>query len=257
MKEEQTSISGLTVNFKVAGEGPVILILHGWGSSSDSWVTVQKVLADAGFTVFCPDLPGFGKSETPKTPWEVSDYVEWTLSFLDSRGIKEFFLLSHSFGGRIAIKLAAKYPERIRALVFCAAAGLKHKPDLKTQIIFFLSKIGSILLAPRIMNRVKDTARNVFYLFFRHRDYVKAPANMRETMKKVLAEDLLPYLPVITTKTLIVWGKRDKILPVEDAHIFNEAIRNSRLEIMGAADHSPHLQVPERLAELIMEFFKS
>jgi pimeloyl-ACP methyl ester carboxylesterase len=257
MKEEQISIGGLTVNFKVAGEGPAVLILHGWGGSSDSWMTVQKMLAKSGFTVFCPDLPGFGKSVTPKVPWGVSDYKEWVLSFARSQNLNRFFLVSHSFGGRIAIKLAVSCPDRITALVLCDAAGLKHKPDLKTRIIFFLSKIGNVIFAHHIMSRMKDAARNFFYLFFRHRDYVKAPANMRETMKRVIAEDLTPYIPDIKVKTMVVWGKKDKILPVEDAYFFNETIEGSRLEILGNTDHSPHLQIPERLAGLIMEFFNS
>ncbi len=257
MEEKQTSINSLKVNFKVTGEGPVVLILHGWGSSSDSWVEVQQILAGEGFKVVCPDFPGFGKSETPKKPWGVSDYVEWTTSFIRSQNMDSFFLLSHSFGGRIAIKMAAEHQKEIRAMVLCSAAGLKHKPDFKTQIIFILSKIGSILLAPRIMRRVKDTARNVFYLFFRHRDYVKAPINMRETMKKVVAEDLLPYLSSISTKTLVVWGRRDKILPVDDAYIIEKEINGAQLEIMKAADHSPHLQMPEELSGLVIKFFKT
>ena len=79
---------------------------------------------------------------------------------------------------------------------------------------------------------------------------------MKETIKKVLDEDLLSDLSKIKTKTLIVWGSVDKMVPLKYAHIFKEKIENSRLEIMPKVGHSPHLEDPKKLSEIILKFLK-
>lgn len=254
MEEKINLINNLKINFKIAGEGQPILILHGWGASSDSWIRVQEILADQGYKVISPDFPGFGKSKTPPEPWNINDFTKWLNEFANSQGLEKFFIIAHSFGGRIAIKFAANYPQRIKNLILCASAGIKPKPGLKTRIIFQLAKIGNAIFTPRHLVRFKDKARNFFYVFLRHKDYVKADGTMRETVKKVLEEDLLPDLSKIKTKTLIVWGEIDKMVPVRYAHIFAENIKNSKLEILPKIGHSPHLEIPEKLSEIILKF---
>ena len=86
MREQKILINGLETNFKIAGEGEPLLILHGWAGSSDSFVEVQKILANRKFKVICPDLPGFGKTITPDIPWTVKDYSDFILKF--TRDIK-------------------------------------------------------------------------------------------------------------------------------------------------------------------------
>jgi len=254
MEEKKVSVDGIETNFKVAGEGPAVLILHGWGSSSDSWVAIQEKIAEKDFFVICPDLPGFGKTKTPPHPWGVSDYVNWVLEFTETQGLDNFFLLSHSFGGRVALQLAAQNSQRILGMILCDAAGIKREPGFKTKLVFLAAKVGNVLLAPKVLTRLKDTARNVFYLFLRNTDYVKADKTMRETLKKVLEKDIHPFLPKINTKTLIIWGRRDKMVPLEDAHVLKNEIKNASLKILPKVDHSPHLQAPDELSRLAIDF---
>jgi len=256
MEEKTVLINNLKVNYKIAGSGPAILILHGWGGSSTSWIRVSKILANRGYKVFVPDFPGFGKSKTPLESWDVSDYVEWLADFVKSQNLDKFFILGHSFGGRVAIKFVIKYPEKIKALILCNSGGIKHKPSFKTRIIFQLSHIGNIIFSPSPLTRFKDGAQNIFYLFLRHRDYVKANGVMRESIKKVIEEDLQPYLSEIKLKTLIIWGEKDKMVPIKDAHIFKENISNSQLEVLLQNGHSPHLETPKKLVEIILKFLK-
>ena len=262
MKEETIFINNLKVNYKMAGVGPAILVLHGWGGSSGSWLSVQEVLAKKGYRVIVLDFPGFGKSITPPSPWGINDYVEWLKKFIEGirktceELVEPFFLIGHSFGGRIAIKFTTQYPEKIKSLILCDSAGIKPKPGLKTIIIFWLARIGNAIFTPKHLQRFKDSARNLFYIFLRNKDYVKANGTMKETIKKVLDEDLLEDLSKIKTKTLIVWGKADKMVPLKYAYIFKEKIANSELEILPKIGHSPHLEVPEKLAEIILKFIK-
>ncbi len=254
MTEKKTIINGLEINYKIAGEGPAILVLHGWGGASDSWVEVQEILAQKGYKVICPDFPGFGKTPPPIDPWDVGDYANLILNFTQKLGLDNFFLLGHSFGGRISIKFVTQYPDKIKILILCASAGIKPKPGLKTIIIFWLAKIGNVIFAPKYLRRFKDSVRNFFYFSLRNRDYVKANGVMRKTIKKVLAEDLLPDLSKIKTKTLIVWGKIDKMVPLKYGYIFKEKIENSELEVLPKIGHSPHLEIPRKLAEIVSEF---
>lgn len=261
-EEKKILIKGLEANYKIRGAGEPILILHGWGGSSDSWISVQKILTAQKFKVIVPDFPGFGKSKTPREPWHVDDYVEWLKNFIkevkkyNGEPAEPFFLLGHSFGGRIAIKFTAKYPERVKSLILCSSAGIKPEQALKQKVLFCLGRLGDYLFSQRPLIRFKDGARNIFYQIIRQRDYLKANGTMKETVKKILEEDLLDFLPKIKTKTLILWGKLDKMVPLKYAYIMEEKIPNSRLIILPGIGHSPQLDVPEKLAKTIVQFLQ-
>lgn len=248
------SINNLEVNYKIAGSGPVILILHGWGGSSDSWIKVMEMLVNKGYKVICPDFPGFGKSHVLIEPWDVTDYKEWLLEFIRLQGLDKFVLLGHSFGGRVAIKFSVEYSEKVKALILCDSAGLKSKPGFKNRIISHMAYIGNIVFSPHFLLRFKNGARNIFYSFLRNKDYVKANGVMKESIKKVIDEDLFPYLSKINIKTLIVWGERDKMVPVKQSHILKEQIKDSVLKLLPDVGHSPHLEVPGKLFKIIVSF---
>lgn len=255
MREKTELLNDLKINYKIAGHGLPLLILHGWGGSSDSWVKVIEILKK-NFFVICPDLPGFGKSQTPKTAWDLKDFAIWLKNFVDFLKIENFFLLGHSFGGRVAIKFSIQYPEMVKSLILCNSAGIKQKLGIKEKIIFQLALIGNAIFSPKILRRFKDRVRNLFYKFLRSSDYAKAKGIMKETIKKILAEDLLPELSKVKVKTLIIWGEKDRILPLKYAFVFKEKIKNSELKILPKIGHSPHLEDPEKLSEIILQFLR-
>ena len=256
MEEKTVSIKGVRANFKVAGQGPAILVLHGWGGSSDSWLKVQGFLSNKGYRVFVPDFPGFGKSKPPKRSWSVTDYANWTFNFAESQKLDNFFILAHSFGGRVAIKFAVEFPDMVKGLALCDSAGIKRKPDLKTKTLFLISKMGNKVFEVPYLAKYKDKVRSIFYRFLRHKDYVKAAGVMKETIRKILEEDLSPYLLKINARTLTLWGKKDKTVPLEDAHTFKDKIKDSQIKILEGVGHSPHLQVPQKLADIVSSFLE-
>ena len=105
------------------GEGPPVVLLHGWGASSELWRPIAGHLR-ASFTVLAPDLPGFGRTPSPPAGWSVEDYARWVLALLDRRGVGTAHLIGHSFGGRVAIKLAARWPDRVGKVVLTSSAGI-------------------------------------------------------------------------------------------------------------------------------------
>ncbi len=255
--EKTVFIDNLKINLRVVGQGEPILILHGWGSSIKSWLKVQEFLAKKGFKVFVFDLPGFGESTTPIRAWNIEDYSNFVLKLVKKLELSEFSLLGHSFGGRISIKFAQKHPEKIKSLILCNSSGIKLELDQKTKMIYCLSRLGNTLFSKRLLSKFRKLARKVFYFFLRHKDYVKANKIMRKTLKLVISEDLLPELSEIKTRTLIIWGEKDDIVPLKAAYIFKEKIPNSELKVFPNVKHSPHREIPEELSVAIDGFLKT
>ena len=257
MQENSLFIDGLKINYKIAGDSPCILVLHGWNSSSDSWQETAKILQDNGFKVIIPDLPGFGKSVEPSFGWSVGDYVEFVLKFAEEAKQDKFFLLGHSFGGRIAIKLGAVCPQKLSGLILVGAAGVENTRGLKTRIFLFVAKIGNFIFSLPFLNKFYPWARKTIYILARTRDYFEAKGIKKEIFKKVINEDLTPFLSQIRIPTLFIWGKNDKMTPLKNAYLMKEKIPNSVLEIIPNAGHALNLKCPKELAHIIIKWLKT
>lgn len=231
-----------------------ILILHGWGSSKKSWITVKDKLEAHNFEVIAPDMPGFGDAPAPNRPWNSDDYLSWLLGFLKEHKIQiPIAIVGHSFGGGLAMKLAILHPELIERLVLVGAARAGEKRTVKKKTIRMIAKVGRVIAFMPFF----DIAKKVFYKYIvGARDYEKANGNMRETMKLIIKEDLSNDIHKITLPTLLVWGSKDRATPIEDGRFINREIRGSRLEILRGQGHALNLEKPEKLAEIIYNFVK-
>jgi len=273
MEEKKISINNLELNYKIAGEDQRILnskgikvlpsetrqvlILHGWGGSSDSWAKVTDILANNGFKVVCPDFPGFGKSKTPFSPWDLNDYTAWVDEFIKFLNLEKFILIGHSFGGRVAIKFSVKYPEKISKLILVAAGGaesIETSNELEKKVLKnFSSFMKKFSFLPGY-----DFLRKIFYRFIiKKTDYLKVEGILKEIFKKVIKENLIPYLTEIKPKTLIVWGKKDDIFPLREGILMKEMIPDSKIEILENIKHNPHAEAPEKLTEILIDFLRS
>jgi pimeloyl-ACP methyl ester carboxylesterase len=263
MKEEKIKIYSSPVNYRVVGSGKPVILLHGWRSSVKSWASFQEKLAGEKRKVIIPDLPGFGKTPLPSSQgWPLNYYAQWVEKFiqeLGKRGELDFplTLIGHSFGGRIAIKLGAARKIPLDSIILIDAAGLIPPADFSKRIIAEIVKGGEIFLtAFYFPPRFKEYLRLLVYQIIRQKDYLKVSPEMRETFRKVIGEDLFSLLPEIDLPTLIIWGEKDTLLPLEQAFIFREQIPNSKLEIIPESGHSPHLETPDKLLSLIINFLQ-
>ena len=266
-EERRIQIDDIEVNYKIAGEGPAIFILHGWGSSSDSWTEVQKMLGEAGYNVIVLDLPGFGKTQAPlsrRSPkgeggaevWGIEEYSDFMYQYAKHLGVAKFTLIGHSFGGQIAIQFAVDHPEKLETLILIASAGVRRTPGIAKKLVMAVAKLMSFVLYIIPFKDLRMNVKNALYMLIRRRDYVKTQGIMREVFKKVITQDLTAKFANIRTRTLLIWGEKDELTPVQDAYLMNELIANSKLEIIPGAKHALNFEMPEKLCDFIVSFAK-
>ena len=137
------ALNGVNVNYYDQGpaDGCGVLFLHGWGSRFEPFRPFLDRIAEHGYRVCAPDLPGFGQSDEPPAAWDVDGYADFALDFLAGLNIKSAVLIGHSFGGRIIIKLAARenLPIKIPKIILIDSAGIRGKKTLRqtARVLFF------------------------------------------------------------------------------------------------------------------------
>jgi len=223
-----------------------LFIIHGWTYTLDAWNACLGELRARGFEPVMLRVPGL--TEPSDKVWTLDQYVAWLEEKL--AGEKDILLAGHSNGGRIAIAYAAKNPPELQKLILIDAAGIVHNEAplrAKRKVFGTLAKIGKPLGSIPFV-------RKIYYRLIGAGDYERAPLNMRETMKGLIARDLSPELSHIKKPTLIIWGLHDEATPFSDAKVMQEKIQGSKLVTIEAAAHSPHKTHPKETADAI-EFF--
>ncbi len=238
-----------------------ILILHGWGSCAKNWKKVKEILESKRIEVILPDLPGFGKNQKVNSPLTTLDYVDWVKRFIKEKLNSNFFLLGHSFGGKIAVNIMAQMPEKVCGLILVAPAIFATKKTMKRKILkFFAKKYHSILkpfLKIKILQKIFNFSRKILYIYLlKNPYYLKLTPPMKKTFENVNKEDFSHLLPKIKCKSLLIFGKNDSLIPLREINLIKEQIPNCELKILPRVGHSPNLQIPEKLAKMIIEFIK-
>ena len=247
-----TRVNDLDTHFTFCGEGEPVVLLHGWGASAESLGGIAKTLEDQ-FRVFAIDLPGFGWTPPPPAAWGTREYAAHVEAFMGSNAIQSPNLLGHSFGGRIALALAAQSPHRVRRLVLVASAGIRA--NLRPR---YYLKVGAVKLAKRVFSfpiwgRLGERILSTVHQRVGSRDYRNA-GQMRRTLVRVVNEDLRGILSSVQAPTLIIWGDRDLEVSRSSMEIIAGGIRGSQLEIMEGAGHFPFVDMPERFGKLVRDF---
>jgi pimeloyl-ACP methyl ester carboxylesterase len=235
---------------------PATIFLHGWGGNAQSFQTLWEALNTqrAAFSeVIAIDLPGFGHTPPPPTPWDLDDYIACVVKYLDLRKFEKIDIVSHSFGGRLTTKLLSLHPQRVRKAVYIAPAGILHH-ERKTSLIQAVAKPVKMFLQLPGLRSVFPTIRRFGYRLIGNQDYLKTSGVMRETFQKVIAEDTAPLLPSITQPVKIFWGRNDGYVPVGDGDTMQRTIPDAELTIYEDGRHGIHLTHARPIAEQIAQF---
>jgi pimeloyl-ACP methyl ester carboxylesterase len=245
-------IDSLTVYYESTGEGAAVILLHGWGGQALSFKPVFDFLSKS-YRVYVLDLPGFGRSGIPPHTWGTFDYASFTSRFLTELGVKRAHIVGHSFGGRIALALAANCPKAVDKLILVNSAGIRSRRAVKYYTFITMAKIGKILLSAKLLGRYGEQIKNSLASFVGSEDYRNA-GELREVLVKVVNEDLRDLLPSIESPALLVWGDKDKKTPISHAKIMEAEIKNSRLVILKDAGHFSYLDEFPQFCRIIADF---
>ncbi len=237
--------AGHKVYYEKAGQGTALLMLHGWGVSSETFRPLLLRLA-AHCDVRAIDLPGFGQSEMPPEVWGTEEYAELVKNILDAWNIQKADILGHSFGARVALRLAHRYPERVGRIVLTGAAGIRiQKPvPFPRRLLVKAGRFAGNCGAPgrwlkeRIYQKIGSA------------DYLAAGA-MRPILVKVVNEDMRGILPAIPHTVSLIWGGNDRDTTLEAARIMHEGLKNSALEVLPGAGHYAFLDQPDAFYTLL------
>lgn len=243
-------IKGIKCHYLTYGDkGRDVVLLHGWGQNTSMMDYIGKFLS-AHFRVYNLDFPGFGESEEPKTSFSVEDYTEWFREFCEKLGIENPILIGHSFGCRVALRYAYKYP--VHRMVLTGAAGVKDKHGIDYYARVYSYKAAKKVLSLKpfkkhlesLQNRVGST------------DYKNASGVMRETLVKVVNDDVSDILKDIDVETLLVFGDKDDATPVEKGRFMEKTMPNAALVIFEGDDHYAYFHQADRFNLVLDAFLK-
>ena len=242
-------IQGISVNYYDKGMGGVVLFLHGWGADAPLYSPILEHLA-AKFRVIAPDLPGFGASGEPDSPWCTDDYVDFILQFLEKLGVGECVPIGHSHGGRVILNWLSreKQPITVKKCVLCGAAGLKPRRGAGYYIKVYSYKTLKILLKPfpKLLERLRRNSGSA--------DYRAASPVMRGTLTRVLSEDYEERLSNISADTLLIWGESDTASPVEHGRVMEHVIPDAGLVVMKGCGHFALLEQHAHFCRILDAF---
>ena len=270
------TLHGHDVTFRLAEadpDRPTLLLIHGLAGNSLTWRGVMPGLAEE-YSVLAPDLLGHGESAKPMGDYSLGAFANGLRDLLAKLGINTVTVIGHSLGGGVAMQLAYQHPELVDRLVLIGSGGLGREVSW---ILRLLSLPGAEYLMPlffppmvveggtELGKAIHERGWSVPHIGEIWRAYasLSQAENRRafvRTIRSVIdpggqtvdASDRL-YLAA-AMPTLIIWGDRDGIIPVEHAHAAHAAIAHSRLEILEDCGHFPHVEEPDRLVEVIADF---
>lgn len=261
---------GRRVAYTLAGAGSPIGLLHGLGGAASNWVELAPRLA-ARHRVIAVDLPGHGMSDPPAAVGSLDTYADAVAACLERERAKPAALVGHSFGGAVALRLAARRPELVSALVLAAAAGISST-GLRARVGL---RALAVLRPSRLVARHRDqVARSVYLRRLVFAALASDPAALsptavqgflagsaavsdsRTAMEALVAYDARTALDGIVCPVLVLWGARDRFLPLEDGLEYARRLR-APLRVLPDTGHLLIAEQPEACALLIEQFLTS
>jgi pimeloyl-ACP methyl ester carboxylesterase len=254
-------------HFREAGSGPPLLLLHGLGASGFSWRDNLGPLSRR-FRVVAPDLPGHGRSPAPRDgDYRLEALVKGIADFLDCRGLSRVAVAGNSLGGGLALLLARDYPERVAALALLApAAALTRLPCVFYPLrLPVLGPLLSLLLGPWIIplalhliyqrrERITPEVVAGYAAPFRDPRRRLALASLCRQVQIPPLAQIEAMLAALDLPTTIIWGERDRILPVPQARWLQDRLPQAELHLLPEVGHAPQEEAPDAVNKIIIAF---
>lgn len=258
--EKQIEIQGLPFNYTDTGENdgrPTLMLMHGWGCSHETVVSIERVATGCGYRVVNVDFQGFGKSTEPSETWGIEQYTAAMEEFIDKLGLADnLSMLGHSFGGRVGLLYASRHPE-LKKLILVDAAGVKPQRSLKYYYKVYTFKLAKRLMYLRYGREEAERRLDARRAKAGSSDYAQASPMMRRILSKVVNEDLTGVMPLIKAPTLLIWGENDTATPLRDAKKMERLIPDAGLVSFPGCGHYSFLDNPGGFAAVLTSFLKN
>jgi pimeloyl-ACP methyl ester carboxylesterase len=274
MEHEEITLHGHRVSYQRAGWGPLLVLIHGIAGSSDTWNEVIEELAER-YTVVAPDLLGHGASAKPQGDYSLGAYASGLRDLLTALGHDRGTIVGHSLGGGVAMQMAYQFPERCERLVLVSSGGLGREVHflLRAAALPGSEFVLPVLAANGVINagaaaggflrrlgmRAGPDIEEMWRSFSSLGD-VGARGAFIHTLRgvidpggqRVAATDRL-YLAQ-RMPTMMMWGERDRIIPVRHGRAAHDMIPGSRFEVFPDAGHFLYRDEPRRFVKTLSDF---
>ena len=272
-------VRGLEMAYVDAGDGPLVLLLHGYPFDKSMWSEQLAAIAAAGFRAIAPDLRGLGETVAPTLAGDsageshrlksvplatMDEMARDAAALLDHLGVEKAVICGLSMGGYVAFEFAHLFPSRVRGLVLAgtrAPADNEQEKAGREQQVQTMLRAGMVpisiatlpkLLAPRTLADRPDVVRRVRAMITRSDPKGAAAAQRGMAARRDYSEDLSK----IDLPALIIVGRDDSIRPVADADFMHRGISNARLEIIEDAAHMTNMEQPEAFNDAVLGFLQ-
>ena len=263
---QMMEVDGLKVHYKETGpqDAPVLLLLHGFGSSLQTW-DEWSVKLDPQYRVIRLDLPGFGLTgANPSNDYSEENDVAILTHFADKLGLNKFSVIGHSMGGKMAWSLAASQPDRVQALVLMAPDGFPEAKDIGSkpyEVPAFMGLIQYFLPKYFVKKSIEpaffDTGSLNDALVSRYYDMLRAPGVRGAILARsnqTIYTDPVPRLQKIKAPTLLIWGEQDQMIPSSNAQSYAGVLLNSTTVLVPKLGHLLQEEQPEKGLTAVTQF---
>jgi pimeloyl-ACP methyl ester carboxylesterase len=267
----EANLHGHRAVYRTIGSGPTVVLIHGMINSSRHWEAVAQRLAGS-YRVIAPDLIGHGDAATPRGDYSLGAHAASIRDLLTTIGVERATIVGHSLGGGVAMQFFYQFPQRTERLVLISSGGLGHdvSPLLRGAALPASSVLLRLATRPRIVGalaaagarmRARGNPTGVYLTAVaRALGPLQEPGSRRaflQTLRSVIdvqgqrvsARDRLYLLGEMPT--LLVWGERDRTIPLSHGLEAQRSIPNCRFETLPRAAHFPNLEDPEGLASIL------
>lgn len=230
--------------YQKIGNGTPVVFLHGWGCDGNIFMPIASKLQN--FSCFLPDFNGFGKSpKPPKKGWSVEEYAEALYVFFVEHNLQRASIVAHSFGCRVAIVFAAKFPSLVEKMLLFAPAGIRN---------FSFSRWFKVKMYK--ISRIFHPKNQSLQTKFGSADYLACDEQMRTTFVKVVNQDLSSFAKKVRCPTLIVNGKFDASTPLSHAERLQKLLPHGALVAIEGG-HFDFFANPTAFAQTISFFLEA
>jgi pimeloyl-ACP methyl ester carboxylesterase len=276
---EFRTIHGYRRAFRIAGSGPVLLLIHGIGDNSTTWSTVHAKLAQR-FTVIAPDLLGHGQSDKPRADYSVAAYANGMRDLMSVLDIERATVVGHSLGGGVAMQFAYQFPQLVERLILVGAGGVTKDVNIALRVASLpmggealaLLRVPLVLPTMQVIGQVAGAmlgrtaiGRDLPDVLRILRDLPEPTASSAFTRTLRAVVDWRGQVVTMLDRCYLtesvpvqlIWGRQDVVIPVEHAHMAHAAMPGSQLEIFERSGHFPFHDDPDRFVELVQRFIDS